>query len=114
MTRDHRIQLFLAAMLLLPLLTACSSASVPEPVTITFVVVPFPWWLSSQPVDYERLAEAFHEANPHVTVQVKTVGFDELPQGLADADFLTDPEWGVDVLKLGDRPLAPRPGGGCR
>ena len=100
MTRDNRIPLLLLAVAVLSLLVACSSASAPEPVTITFVVVPFPW-LSGQPVDYERLAEGFHEANPHVTVQVKTVGFDELPDGLADADFLTDPEWGVDVLLTG-------------
>ena len=99
MTKDHRIQLLLAALILLPLLAACSPASAPvsEPVTITFVVVTFPW-LSSQSADYERLAETFHEANLHTNVQVKSFGFEDLPEGLANADFLTDPEWGVDVV----------------
>jgi len=93
------IQQVATLVVLLALLAACSSASGPasEPVTVTFVVVTFPW-LSSQPADYERLAEAFHEANPHINVLVKLVSVEELPQGLADADFLTGPEWGVDVV----------------
>ena len=100
--RDNRIQLLLAALILLPLLAACSSVSGPpsEPVTVTFIVVTLPW-LSSQSADYERLAETFHEANPQINVLVKFVSIEELPQGLADADFLTDPEWGVDVVMTG-------------
>ncbi|MGA9351717.1 MAG: extracellular solute-binding protein [Anaerolineae bacterium] len=84
---------------LLALLAACSSVSGPasEPVTVTCVVVTLPW-LSSQPADYERLAKTFHEANPPINVLVKFVSIEELPQGLANADFLTDPEWGVDVV----------------
>jgi ABC-type glycerol-3-phosphate transport system substrate-binding protein len=91
-----RIQLMA---ILAVLLAACSSVSAPpsEPVTVTFVVVTFPW-LSSQPADYERLAEDFHEANHQVNVLVKFVSIEELPQGLAEADFLTNPEWGVDVI----------------
>ena len=87
---------------LLALLVACSSVSAPEsePVTVTFVVVTLPW-LSSQPADYERLAEAFHETSPHINVLVKSVSIEDLPEGLADADFLTDPEWGVDVVMTG-------------
>lgn len=98
-TRDNRIRLLVAVLILLPPLTVCTPASAPEsePVTITFVVVPFPW-LRNRSADYERLAEAFHEAHPHINIQVKTVGFEELPGSLADADFLTNPEWGVDVL----------------
>ncbi len=97
--RNNNIRSLLAALVLSPLLTACSSKPGPasEPVTLTFVVASFPW-LSDRSADYERLAQAFHEVHPHITVQVKAVDLNELPQGLAEADFLTDPEWGVDVL----------------
>lgn len=96
---NRKLTAQLAVLILLSLLTACSSASGPpsEPVTVTFVVVTLPW-LSSQLADYERLAETFHEANPPINVLVKFVSVEELPEGLANADFLTDPEWGVDVV----------------
>jgi ABC-type glycerol-3-phosphate transport system substrate-binding protein len=96
------IQQVATLVVLLALLAACSSVSGPpaEPVTVTFIIVTLPW-LSSQPADYERLAETFHEANPHINVLVKFVSVEELPQGLAEADFLTDPEWGVDVVMTG-------------
>lgn len=99
MTRERKIWLLLAALLLLPLLAACSLApmTTSEPITITFVVLPLPW-LPNHSAEYERLAKAFHKAHPHINVQVKTVSLEELPHGLTDADFLTDPQWGVDVL----------------
>ena len=93
------IQRSATLVVLLALLAACSSASGPptEPVTVTFIVVTLPW-LSDQSAEYERLAETFHEANPQINVLVKSVSIEELSQGLAEADFLTDPEWGVDVV----------------
>ena len=80
-------------------LAACSSASGPatEPVTITSVVVSLPW-LPDHSAEGQRLAEAFHEANPQIGVQVVTISIEELSQGLADADLFTNPEWGVDVI----------------
>jgi hypothetical protein len=61
------IQQVAILVVLLALLAACSSISAPasEPVTVTFVVVTLPW-LSGQSAEYERLAVAFHEANPHI------------------------------------------------
>ena len=97
--RNKRIPLLRVTLVLLPLLAACSSTPGPrpEPVTLTFFAVSSPW-LVDQSGDYERLAEAFHEANPHITVQVKSISDEGLPQGLANADFLAAPEWGVDVV----------------
>ncbi len=102
------IQQVATLIVLLALLAACSSVSGPpaEPVTVTFIVVTLPW-LSDQSADYERLAETFHEANPQINVLVKPVSIEELPQGLAEADFLTDPEWGVDVV-MADADSFPR------
>lgn len=68
-----------------------------EPVTLTVVLLPMPW-LPDRSADYQRLALTFHETNPDVTIQLKSVALDELPQNLAEASLLTDPEWGVDVL----------------
>jgi ABC-type glycerol-3-phosphate transport system substrate-binding protein len=67
------------------------------PVTLTVVLLPVPG-LPDRSADYQRLADAFHDANPEITVQLKSVGLDELPQDLTGASFLTDPEWGVDVI----------------
>lgn len=93
---------FLAALVLISLLAACTSTPGPgaEPVTLTFVVLSYPWFEDRQ-ADYDRLAESFHEAHPDITVLVKTISYEELPQRLADADFLTDPEWGVDAIVTG-------------
>jgi ABC-type glycerol-3-phosphate transport system substrate-binding protein len=85
--------------MLLSLLASCSPlpAAGPEPVTLTFVVIASPW-LDDHRADYERLAAIYQEANPHVTIDVRWVSWDELPRELPQADFLTDPEWGVDVV----------------
>jgi ABC-type glycerol-3-phosphate transport system substrate-binding protein len=101
MMKGNGIRLLLAALILLSqgALAACSSmrGSKSEPVTVTFMVVSYPW-LVDQGADYERLAETFHQAHPQINVQVKSVSFEDLPQGLANAGILTDPEWGVDVV----------------
>jgi multiple sugar transport system substrate-binding protein len=87
--------------LLLSLLAACSPprAAGPEPVALTFVVLASPW-LEDHRADYERWAEIHRQANPHVTIDVKWVSWDELPRDPTQADFLTDPEWGVDVVLM--------------
>ncbi len=84
---------------LLVLLAACGpgAASNTEPVTLTVVLLTVPW-LSARSAAYQRLADSFHEATPDVTVRLRPVNLDELPQDLSEAGFLTDPEWGVDVL----------------
>jgi multiple sugar transport system substrate-binding protein len=101
MIKNRVNAMLLAVLLLFPqeLLVACASkpGSVPAPITITFVVASYPW-LPDRSADYERLARAFHETHPQVTVQIKPVDLSELSQGLANADFLTSPEWGIDVL----------------
>jgi ABC-type glycerol-3-phosphate transport system substrate-binding protein len=93
--------------ILLSLLISCSQPppAGPEPVTLTFVVIASPGFKDHQ-ADYERLAETHRQANPHVTVDVKWVSWDELPRDPTQADFLTDPEWGVDVVLMDANLLA--------
>jgi ABC-type glycerol-3-phosphate transport system substrate-binding protein len=85
------------------LLAACGPGAAPktDPVTLTVVLLPAPW-LPDRTAEYQHLAETFHQAskadNPDVTVRLQSVGLDELPQDLAEADLFTNPEWGVDVL----------------
>jgi multiple sugar transport system substrate-binding protein len=87
------------SLLLLITLISCGPGAAPqtEPVTLTVVLLSAPW-LPDRSAEYGQLAEAFHEANPGITVRLQSVGLDELPQNLAEADLLTNPEWGVDVL----------------
>jgi multiple sugar transport system substrate-binding protein len=86
-------------LLLLIALTSCGPGAAPgaEPLTLTVVLLPTSW-LPDRSADYQQLAKAFHQANPGVTVQIESLSLDELPQNLAEADLLTDPEWGADVL----------------
>jgi multiple sugar transport system substrate-binding protein len=86
-------------LLLLITLTSCGPGAAPqtEPVTLTVVLLSAPG-LPDRSAEYVQLAEAFHEANPGITVRLQSVGLDDLPQNLAEADLLTNPEWGVDVL----------------
>ena len=81
------------------LLTACSVilSSHSEPVTITYVVLANSWE-GDHEADYLLLAKVFQEAHPQINVDVKIVDLGQLPMGLSQADFMTDPEWGVDVV----------------
>jgi len=105
--KNRGLLLLLATLILFPSLAACSllPGSEPEPVSLTFVFVSYPG-LPDRSAAYEQLAASFHEANPQIDVHVKSVNLEQLPRGLADADFLTDPEWGVDVI-MADAALVP-------
>jgi multiple sugar transport system substrate-binding protein len=99
---EKSFPVLLAALILFSLLAACSSkpGAESDPIILTFILVSRPW-LADQSGDYERLAASFHEAHPQITVQVKAIDYQELPQSLANADLFTAPEWGVDVVLTG-------------
>ena len=94
---DHIIKTL--SLLVLVALASCAPGTEPqpEPVTLTILLLPAPW-LPDRAAEYQQLAEAFHEANPDITVQLKSVALEELPQDPTEADFLASPEWGVDIL----------------
>lgn len=97
MTVRRLVALCLAIVILL---SACVPAPSPEaPVAITFAI-PETMPRAAQ-ASLQSLVEAFNGTEPGFAVQLQAYSLDGLPQGLAGAGWLSDPERGVDVLLAG-------------
>jgi len=87
---------FLALLLALLVIPACSHPEPPAEQTVITFAYPEHMTFFTKP-RYEALAEAFNRANPDLRVELLEITFQDL-QRADDWDILFDPAWGIDAF----------------